>query len=345
MKLNSSDKFESAVLLIIALFFLFLIAILLSGRVLVRTQTNGSVKPATSGPPENFRWLDGQPVAADQISLKPVAIVLENHFESRPVSGLEYASVIYETVVEGDITRFLAIFDSSIKAKKIGPVRSVRPFFVELAEEWNAVLFHAGGSQDAMYKLTYSPVYNVNEISGDGIYFWRDKNRTPPHNLYTSADLVSRAMAAKEIDPAADFLPWLFKDDLDQKINKSINQDSGNIKIDFLGNPLYQVEYQYNPATNDYTRYLAGQVHKTDQGIVLKAKNVVVQHVKSKVLDDYGRLSINLQNGGLAEIYQDGQRIDGRWKKVGYRTRFYDQKNDKEVEFNRGVIWVELVFD
>src|SRR3989338_3880481 len=291
-----------------------------------------------------YRLLDGQLVPIDKTELKPVAVMLENHYESRPISGLEEASIIYEVVVEGDITRFLAIFDGSLSAKKIGPVRSVRPFFVELAEEWNSVLFHAGGSQDAMYKLTYSPVYNINEISSDGIYFWRDPVRGMPHNLYTSANLIERAIVAKEIDTKADFLPWQFKNDENQE-SRIKNQWNENIEIDFSGNPLYQVEYKYNPESNDYTRYLASKVHKTDRGIILKAKNIVVQYVNFDIIDDYGRLNVDVKNGGTAEIYQDGKKIEGSWvKDENKRTHFYNQEG-QEVRFNRGTIWIELVFD
>ena len=168
----------------------------------------GKIRPVDQ---MNHRLLDGELVAKDISSLKPIVVMMENHSLSRPTAGLENASIIYETIIEGDITRFLAIFDPTIEAKKIGPVRSVRPFFVEIAEEWNPVLFHAGGSQDAMYKLTYSKVDNVNEISGDGIYFWRDTQRAMPHNLFTSINQIKRAIEAKEIDLAADFEPWLFK--------------------------------------------------------------------------------------------------------------------------------------
>ena len=289
--------------------------------------------------PKDYRLLDGKSVASEKIALKPIVVMLENHTESRPTAGLEYASIIYETIVEGDITRFLAVFDGEISAKKIGPVRSVRPFFIEIAEEWDGVLFHAGGSKDAIYKLTYSSVYNVNEISGDGIYFWRDNNREMPHNLFTSADQIKRAIEAKNIKTEADFSPWLFKKDQPAGESGSIN----NIEIDFSGNPLYQVKYEYNQENNNYARYLAGKVHKTDRGIILKTKNIVLQYVDYDIIDSYGRLDINLTSGGKAEIYQDGRMIKGYWQKSKNRTRFYNQDNE-EIRFNRGTIWVELLF-
>lgn len=146
---------------------------------------------------------------------------------------------------------------------------------------------------------------------------------------------------AKEIDTKADFLPWLFKKDNPQTDETKLVKE---IEVKFFSNPLYQVKYQYDPQTNDYTRYLAGKVHKTEKGIILKAKNIVLQYVDYEIIDDYGRLDVDLTSGSKAEIYQDGEKIEGVWKKTGNRTRFFDQ-NNQEIEFNRGVIWVELLFN
>lgn len=294
--------------------------------------------------PTAYRLLDGQAATAKNSSLRPIAVVIENHIDSRPAAGLQSASIIYETIVEGDITRYLAIFDGDIIANKIGPVRSVRPFFVDLAKDWGAVIFHSGGSPDALAQLKQTKagqLYDLNEISGDGIYFWRDPQRQPPHNLYTSANLIKRAMTAKEIDLKASFSPYLFKGD--QPIANATDLIS-QINVPFAGNPEYEVNYQYNQSTNDYTRYLAGQIAKTDRGIILTAKNIVVCHVNSKIVDDYGRRSIDLKSGGKAEVYFDGKVIYGHWQRNEGQIRFYSA-DGKQVRFNRGVIWIELAFN
>src|SRR3989338_3676998 len=235
----------------------FLILLIVAGGVLVSflvyyfisaKQLNWRPSAIQSSADEFHRLLDGQLVSVEKSALKPIAVILENHLDSRPVAGLENASVIYETLVEGEITRFLAIFDGDLKAKKIGPVRSVRPFFVDLVEEWQAVLFHAGGSIDGLNQLKKSLLTSVNEISADGIYFWRDTNRYQPHNLFTSANLIKRAVQAKNIKTQADFSPWLFKNEQPKKDSLEFEE----IKIDFSGSPFYQVKYRYDPANNDY---------------------------------------------------------------------------------------------
>lgn len=289
----------------------------------------------------NNRLLDGQVVHFERTNFKPIAVIMENHVDSRPIAGLDKASIVYEVIVEGDITRFFAIFDGGLNTNKIGPIRSVRPFFVEIAEEWNPILFHAGGSASGLYKLSYSKIYNVNEISSDGIYFWRDAKRDAPHNLFISSDQMNRALLAKGIDSQeGDFSAWLFKED--QPIGET--PASSNFVVNFSGNPYYDVEYKYNLDTNDYTRMINSSTHKTDKGIVLKANNIVIQYVDAKIIDSYGRLSIDLEGRGKAVIYQDGRKIVGTWEKKQDRTRFYDA-NSNEIRFNKGKIWVELVFN
>ena len=146
--------------------------------------------------------------------------------------------------------------------------------------------------------LKQSSMYNVNEISGDGIYFWRDTRRPPPHNLFTSADQIKRALAAKEIATTADFTPWPFKNDEAIPLAEAAVED---ITINFSADSWYQVVYRYNPDNNDYTRYQDDKIHKTEAGIILKAKNIIVQHVTYDIIDDYGRLEINLTGRGAAE--------------------------------------------
>lgn len=333
------QEFQQEPKLFIVIFaFIFAVLFFSGFYVLTDTQFNWQTNVMHLGPRLN-RSLDGKLVALKKTNLKPIAVILENYVESRPVAGLENASIVYETIVEGDITRFLAIFDGDIKAKRIGPVRSVRPFFVDILKDWNPVLFHAGGSAAGLAQLKNSPVFNVNEISGDGIYFWREPNRQPPHNLFTSANLIAKALAAKEVEAAADFSPWLFKADEP----KAEPDASSDFEVNFSSNPLYQVEYKYNPKTNDYTRYLAGNIHKTERGIILKAKNVVVQQVDFNIIDSYGRLTIDLASGGNARVYQDGKTVEGVWRTSHGKTRFFNQDN-KEIRFNRGVIWISLVF-
>lgn len=304
-------------------------------------EDNYSLQPLlhhTAGPTA-ARNLDGREVAAEDANLRPVIVMMENHYESRPISGLEYASVVYESIVEADITRFLAVFDPKSRAQKIGPVRSARPFFVQIAKEWDGVYFHAGGSPQGLELIKNLDIDNVNEISADGIYFWRDSARFAPHNLYTSINQINRAIEGKEYATSTDFLSWKFKTE-----EKSIGERASEIEFNFSDSDLYRVKYIYNEEDNNYTRYQNGSVHKTATGIILKANNIVRQFVNSEIIDYYGRLDVDVSSGGKATIYQDGVAISGSWKKQAGRTRYFDDRGE-EIRFNIGTTWIELEFN
>ncbi len=340
MNLKIKKHWIFIIVLVLFLFFLWGLALdyywqisaTIKEAILVKVgQPTGTILP---------RGLDGKMVYKKNINLRPVAAVIDNYPDGRPPEGLERASIIYETIIEGEVTRYLAIFDYNELPNKIGPIRSARPIFIDWAAEWDAVMLHCGGSPEAMAILKKGKVKNINEYSVDGRYFWRDSDRGAPHNLFISDKLIEHAFQAKEIEIAADFMPWIFKDNLEVK-NRPI--DAADILIDNFVN-LYNVRYHYQRAENYYERFLGYEPHLSASGKLLIANNVVVQHVQHKVLDREGRLWIQTTGKGAAEIYQDGQEIRGYWENESGRTRFYDEGGN-EIKFNRGVVWIEVVFD
>lgn len=93
--------------------------------------------------------LSGEAVA-DQTATKAVtAIMLENSPDARPQSGLKDAEVVYEAVAEGGITRFLALYQQK-QPETIGPVRSIRMYYVDWLTPYNASVAHVGGSAAAL---------------------------------------------------------------------------------------------------------------------------------------------------------------------------------------------------
>ncbi len=352
MPVQITHRVKVVLYICIGFLFVVLTALGISSRITDATITvfynspHYQQRPVT---PVYYSQLNGQPVELEiEQDLTPFIVMIENHVDSRPVAGIDKASIVYEAIVEGEVTRYMAVFDQNVAVERIGPVRSARPFYVELAEEWDGVYFHAGGSPAGLEKLKTSPMYNINEISGDGIYFWRDTQRFAPHNLYISGENMRRARSAKDIATTTDsFTPWKFKDDADIS-STTFNFDTASsiatsVIADFAGHDLYKVEFRYSSSSNDYTRYLGGQLHKTEQGIIVKAKNIIIQKVAARVVDSYGRLAVDVDGSGVGELYQDGIRKDITWEQVGGRTLYFDD-DGQEISFNRGVTWVMLEY-
>ncbi len=275
-------------------------------------------------------------LAPDQ---RPIAVMIENHPDSRPQSGLSQADIVYEALAEGGITRQMGIFQSQ-KVDSIGPVRSARPYYIDWAEELGAIYVHVGGSSDALEELRAGVpgVANVDQYF-NGDYFKRITTRSAPHNVYTSTDKLLALVKDQGIKNSRNYQDYLFKDPAVPS-----TPVASTINIDF-SLPAFAVKWTYDSKTNNYKRYVAG-VAVVDAGNNknILAKNVVVQKVKVTPVPGDPKLTviIDTKSGGEAVIFQDGKEIKGTWKVVNGRTKYFDNVG-QEIRFLRGQIWIEMV--
>lgn len=288
------------------------------------------------------RVLDGVPVAAAQAFTNIYAVVIENLTDSRPPSGLDKASVIYEALTEGGITRFLALFPVGQPADQIGPVRSARPYFVSWAEEYKPLFVHAGGSPQALSYLKSSKanVYDFNQFVNGG-NFMRDKSRTAPHNLYTNPDLLFAGLRHRAPDAKPTYTSWLFKGETPLDNRPTVAND---IVINF-SSFNYKVTYTYDRVQNQYIRQVAEKPHVTRDGVPLAAKDIIVQFTKIGLLpNEKQRLDITTVGSGKMLLFRDGTVTEGTWKKDSNvaRTQFLDVSGNP-LALNPGQIWIESV--
>jgi hypothetical protein len=309
----------------------------------ININTN-SIVSTEDAPTQIRRFTDGVMVHAGKENLRPRAVMIENLVTIRPQRGLSQANVVYEALAEGGITRFLAIFSSDSLPKEIGPVRSARPYFVHLANEFQSVYFHAGGSPQAVSLLRdVKTIEDVDSILGGGPYFQRQKiERATEHNLFINPLLIALLFRDRAVKDEGTFEPWKFKSDPEVEDRPVTEQ---KIVIDF-SSFSYEVEYRYDRTGNRYLRWNGGEPLKDElNGEQISSKNVVVQYVNTKSLGDgKGRLDMTLLGEGRAQVFQDGKAIEATWRKEGAngRTRFMDA-NDEEIRFNAGSTWVEVI--
>jgi len=308
---------------------------------------------------------------------RPIAVMIENHTDSRPPSGISKADVIYEAVAEGGITRFLTILYCGAAAGdiQIAPVRSARIYFIDWAAEYgdNPIFMHVGGANDfggtgetvkdarALEFLTKIgwrvPGGNDFDTTFDSGYpiFWRNYERldhqvATEHTMMASLEAAykqaeKRGFAFKDKDGNKwneNFVSWNFEDD-----NPLSPAKSSDISFGFWeGKSDYGVSWKYDSSQNAYLRSEGGKEHidlTTKQQ--LSAKNVVVQFVKEKgpVDRNLHMLYTTIGKGSIL-VFKNGDVIKGTWEKesIGVRTRFYDDKG-KEISFVRGLIWIEAI--
>ena len=158
------------------------------------------------------RRIDGVVVSQKNSNLWPTAVMIDNDPRARPQASLSAASVVYETLAEGGIPRFMAIFTKPGIAA-VGPVRSVRPYFAELAAEYKAPVFHAGGSRDGLSRLKQLKLLDIDALRKPGAkYFYRADRSNSTFNLFTNGTRISNVLAAAKLTRRTPtYTPWLFE--------------------------------------------------------------------------------------------------------------------------------------
>lgn len=289
------------------------------------------------------RVIGGELVPPDRAAESPVGVMIENLPTTRPQSGLGAARLVYETLAEGGVTRFLAVVYPSDLSGKIGPVRSARHYYVDWIEELGLPYAHAGGSPQALQQIARDQVADVNGIGNAWRYFWRDHQRSAPHNLFTDGEHLIQALRELGLNARPGVASWAFADPPPSRPEATAT----TIEVDFSGQ-AYTVRYEYDQAGNRYRRFNGGQPHldrSTDQQ--LSATNVVVQFVaRPTSLGEKGRIDIQTTGQGRALVFNHGTVTEGIWKKpsVAERTQFFGV-DGSPVTFNRGATWIAVVPD
>jgi hypothetical protein len=303
-------------------------------------------------------------------SRRPLAVMIENHEESRPTSGLGSADIVYEAVAEGGITRFMGIFYCAIAAENttLAPVRSARIYFVKLVPEYDALYNHVGGAGNcddptvnerakALCYIQRNKIKDLDQFgrAGDFKTCHRLTNRLDhdvayEHTMACFTDTLYKAaekynwtnVDAKGVSWDKNFSPWKFSDS-----KPAVPSTATTISFDFwTSQKMYSVVWKYDSASNNYLRENGGvpaiDLNYQDQ---LNAKNIVVQFVtESGPLDDHKHMDYGVIGTGKGLLFQNGVVQNITWSKAtaASRTIFKDSQG-KEISFVRGQIWIELV--
>lgn len=299
---------------------------------------------------------------------RPLGVMIENHQEARPQSGLSQADVVYEAVAEGGITRFLGMFYCQ-DAGEVGPVRSARTYYIDYASEYAdyPLYAHVGGANqpgpaDAISQLTdydWTGYNDLNQFSIGFPTFWRDYDRLPnvatEHTMYSTVDKLwdyaAKTRDLTNVDKKgnawdANFVPWKFTDDA--KLADRGTAQTMHLEF-WSGDPAYYVDWTYNAKTNLYARVNGGKPHMDrDTGKQLMAKDVVVLYLGQQSANDGYEDNVHLlfqtKGTGKAVIFKDGKRINGTWSKAKRTSRtIVKDATGAEIEFDRGLIWMEIL--
>lgn len=287
-----------------------------------------------------YSSLTGEEIQPDTLKRRPIAVMIENYWEARPQSGLDKADIVYEVLAEGGITRFLAIYQQN-DATEIGPVRSARPYFLQIAMEYNPIYVHVGGSSTAIKDIEKLKITDVDEMQVGKMVFYRSTDRVAPHNAYTSTEKIQSYAMEK------DLLKSSFLSQFEFLKNGEVNK--GGIGADkiVIHYPTKEntIIYDYDQVKKLYNRSHLTGIH-TDKvsGQQLTAKNILIQYTETKLDKDGIHMDISIVGTGKAIMISEGKFYTGTWSKKGIsdKTFFYDE-NGKKFKLNPGQTWIEVV--
>ena len=287
--------------------------------------------------PKYYSPLTGMKVKNEAATKQAVtAIMIENSPDARPHSGLKQAGVVYEAIAEAGITRYLALYQES-KPDLVGPVRSLRLYYVDWLTPYQASVAHVGGSSQALKLVRNGKYRDIDQFFYPQTY-WRASDRYAPHNVYTSFKNIDALNKQKKYTKSE------FKSFSRTDGKAAAEPTASRVKIDFSG-PTYNTEYRYNKERNNYTRYLAGEPHKDrEKGTITPSVVIAMWVNETTVMQDGAREAIKTSGSGKATIFQNGKAKNVTWRKKS-RTQPLEllDKEGKPVKLIRGQTWIAAV--
>ncbi len=301
------------------------------------------------GKPKIIKKKDKEPtkklniVSLDSKS-RPYAVMINNISTARPLqSGLQDAYLMYEIIVEGGITRYLAVFVDT-NTERIGSVRSARHYFIDYALENDAFYVHHGQSPQAQAdfsKLGVDRIVVDNSKTG-----WRDKSLkvASEHTLFTSMDKLKNGINKRRVERKKDYLLNYSVDEVDLS-KKENSKTANNVKIVYSNSST--TSYTYNESEKVYYRFVNDKEHKDYvTGKQYTFKNIITYQVENYTLNDgenKGRQDIKNVGFGTGYYITDGYAVQINWKKSCRECQTeYTYLDGKEIDVNDGNTFIQI---
>jgi hypothetical protein len=270
----------------------------------------------------------------EEAEQRAVAVVVNNHPKARPQSGLDKADIVHEVLAEGNVTRFVAIFQSE-QPDKIGPVRSARDYFIELAKGYDSFFVAHGYSPEAKEMLTNGSIDNINGMEYDGSLFKRADFRNAPHNSYITFKNIEKGAEKVGVDmsDAPEALDFMGKSE------EVTGEDALSVEVSYYDNPTFSPVYEYDQEKEKYTRLSQGVVtadYDTEEPVLLD--NIFIVEAAHRVVDDAGRREIDLESGGNAYLLQQGKLLEVQWENRDGRI-----VPAGDASFVPGKTWINII--
>lgn len=287
--------------------------------------------------PTGLAPLRGTSVPAGSLANPSLAAKVDNHEEARPQYGLQFADIVFEELVEGGLTRYVAIWQSNIPVQ-IGPVRSIRPMDPDIISPFGGIVAYSGGQQRFVQMMIDTPVYNIIDGSeaAEGVLY-RTSDKDAPHNVGVAAQTIIAAHL--DMGPP----PQMFAYSSSVETSSAVRDGSPGASVDVIFSDERYPTWVYNAETSSYLRYQEASVADMDSdGGQIAATNVVVMMVD---LDwQYTPVPRTIMvDSGEAWVSTGGKTIHATWSKDARESRIrLTDDFGMTVRLAPGNTWIEM---
>ena len=287
---------------------------------------------------------------------RPLAVMIDNNVGTSSHAGLQDAYITYEAIVEGGLTRIMAIYKDK-DVDLIGPVRSSRHYFLDYALENDAIYAHYGWSTYAENDIKELGVNNLNGMipKEEGAY-WRDKNIASPHNVFTSTEKLYETAKDNKYDITSEDWQLLDYSAKNIKLNNTKTRNDDTEEIDEEDSAIIANEieipysnsqvrtYTYDEENKVYLRFMNGEKHldkKTKEQ--LHYKNIIIEYVDNHTIDDYGRQDLDTSGSGEGYYITNGYAKKIKWTKSSRSDKIkYEYEDGSKVKVNDGNTFIQI---
>ena len=277
---------------------------------------------------------------------RPYAVMINNIGAARPYhTGLQDAYLVYEIVVEGGITRYLALFKDKTN-EVVGNVRSARHYYLDYVLENDAYYVHWGWSPQAQSDISTLDIDNLNGLIYSSPYFFRQKisGVNTEHTAFTNLS---------ELANLADRLGYRKETNKDLLLNYSATSvelssdatDATNIDLKYSGSST--TNYVYDSEAKVYKQLVNNKEHtdyETKEQYTVK--NIIAYQVGNTTItgDNKGRQDLDNIGSGTGYFITEGKSIPiTREKDSRSQQTVYRYEDGTEITVNDGNTWIHII--
>jgi len=338
------DK-HTKILIIVLLAIIVLAGIVLAIKVMNtkdEQEVNGDAKiPAE----ETVQEVKKLKIVDEESKSRPYAVMINNNHSAWPQCGVQDAYIVYEIIAEGGITRMMALYKDQDTAK-IGSIRSARHYFLDYANENDAIFVHWGGSPQAYAKL--GSIDSLDGIALEGSVFFRDKtlNRAYEHTGFTSMENV-KEYAEKQgytRDTEKDLLLNYSVDEINMAELEGAEKAT-SVEIEY--SDYHSTSYEYDEENKVYKRSMSNKPNvDLETGEQYTAKNIIIYKVRNYTLNDgenKGRQELDNIGSGSGYLVTEGYVVPITWEKTSHSGQtVYKYENGEEIVVNDGNTFIQI---